>query len=221
MSDEELRRLERRFRETGALEDEAAWLRARLRAGELDQARLELAAHCGLEAAVLVTGERSHALGEWHEGAAEEPMAWVEDLVQRWGEAALVRITYLALCGYVGLEPRHDAVAREHLAPVSLALLARGQEARWLVESIVSLMELLRPAPSPARFSIEQGRLPEPLPTLPAGDSEVTPEAIAAIFGAGFRTVRGECWAVLRALAAVHPIHVLLVLAARELLAPP
>lgn len=53
VSDANLRALERRFRETGSVEDEAAWLRARIQAGELKRTRLELAAYCGHEAACL------------------------------------------------------------------------------------------------------------------------------------------------------------------------
>lgn len=51
VSDADFRALERRFRETEAVEDEAAWLRARVHAGELDQRRLELAAYLGHEGA--------------------------------------------------------------------------------------------------------------------------------------------------------------------------
>jgi hypothetical protein len=57
VSDERLRELERRFRASGSVEDEAAWLRARVQAGELEQSKLELAAYCDQPAAVLVLGE--------------------------------------------------------------------------------------------------------------------------------------------------------------------
>lgn len=53
MSDEELRALERTWRETGAVEDEARWLAARVRAGGLDRARLASLAFFGHEAARL------------------------------------------------------------------------------------------------------------------------------------------------------------------------
>ena len=51
MSDSKLRELERRWRETGSVEDEAAYLRERVRVGDLTQERLELAAYCGHEGA--------------------------------------------------------------------------------------------------------------------------------------------------------------------------
>lgn len=46
-----LREVERRFRETGGIEDETAWLRARLRADDLPEARLRFAARLGHPAA--------------------------------------------------------------------------------------------------------------------------------------------------------------------------
>ena len=51
MSDAKLRELERRWKETGAVEDEAAYLLERVRVGELTQERLELAAYCGHDGA--------------------------------------------------------------------------------------------------------------------------------------------------------------------------
>jgi hypothetical protein len=53
MSDQRLRELERRFRATGAPEDEAPLLQERLRRGDLSAARLELAAYLGHEGAAL------------------------------------------------------------------------------------------------------------------------------------------------------------------------
>ncbi len=47
MSDSKLRELERRWRETGSVEDEAAYLRERVRVGDLTEERLEVAAYWG------------------------------------------------------------------------------------------------------------------------------------------------------------------------------
>lgn len=55
--DADLRALERRWRETGAAEDEGRWLAARVRAGELDGAWLEALAFFGHEAALLAGGK--------------------------------------------------------------------------------------------------------------------------------------------------------------------
>lgn len=51
MSDQKLRELERRWKETGSPEDEATWLLERVRVGDLTRERLELAAYCGHEGA--------------------------------------------------------------------------------------------------------------------------------------------------------------------------
>lgn len=57
MSDEHLRALERRWRESGADEDVAAWLTARLRAGALTPVAVELAAQLGYGPAIVVLGD--------------------------------------------------------------------------------------------------------------------------------------------------------------------
>ncbi len=54
MSDTKLRELERRWRDTGAVQDEAAWLKERVRVGDLSREVVELCALCGHEAALLV-----------------------------------------------------------------------------------------------------------------------------------------------------------------------
>jgi hypothetical protein len=56
VSDERLRELERRWKETGSVEDEAAWLRERVRAGELAQYRVDLACFCEHAGALLAAG---------------------------------------------------------------------------------------------------------------------------------------------------------------------
>ena len=52
MTDSTLRKRERQFRTSGSVADEAAWLTARVRAGELEQSKLDLAACFGHEAAL-------------------------------------------------------------------------------------------------------------------------------------------------------------------------
>lgn len=51
MTDQTLRELERRYRESGTPADEAAWIRARLQAGTLPELHVQLAAALGSEAA--------------------------------------------------------------------------------------------------------------------------------------------------------------------------
>jgi hypothetical protein len=69
VSDSKLRDAERRWQQTGAVEDEAALLQEQLRAGELSEARVQLAAWLGHAAAQQVTGMRVLAF-ELGDGAA-------------------------------------------------------------------------------------------------------------------------------------------------------
>ena len=80
VSDADLRELERRFRESGSVEDEAAWLSARVKAGELDEDKLHLAAHLGYEAAIGDVGPPTLL-----ETDAEVFVAWADGL-SRWGK---------------------------------------------------------------------------------------------------------------------------------------
>lgn len=88
MTDARLRELERRWRETGAVEDEATLLRERVRAGNLVPDRLKLAAHCGHAASAL-------ALGEVGTSADPDLLAWVRGL-HAWGLEPGVRVALLA-----------------------------------------------------------------------------------------------------------------------------
>jgi hypothetical protein len=70
MTDQKLRDLERRWKETGAPDDEAAYLLERVRVGDLTRERLELAAYCGHEGARAGAGEGAppHDFVQWIEG---------------------------------------------------------------------------------------------------------------------------------------------------------
>ena len=81
MSDEKLRAAERRWKESGAAEDEAAFLLERVRVGDLTQERLELAAYCGHEGAALA----APGIGE------SDPAQWAEGLVG-FGTPVCVRV---------------------------------------------------------------------------------------------------------------------------------
>ena len=89
MTDANLRDLERRFRASGSVEDEAAYLRARVQAGELEQSRLELAAHCGDPAASIALPTRA---------ASEGLRAWTAGLRSQ-GQAVATRAA--VACGHV------------------------------------------------------------------------------------------------------------------------
>lgn len=62
MTDARLRELERRRDVTGSVDDGAAYLRERVRRGDLDERRLRLAAHLGHEAAGALVPAREHDL---------------------------------------------------------------------------------------------------------------------------------------------------------------
>lgn len=57
MADDGLRALERRYRDTGAVDDHARWIAARVRVGELSEHRARLAADLGHDAARLAVSE--------------------------------------------------------------------------------------------------------------------------------------------------------------------
>ena len=59
MTDTKLRELERRWKESGSPEDEAAYLLERVRVGDLEKEKLELAAYCGHEGARLALGDEA------------------------------------------------------------------------------------------------------------------------------------------------------------------
>ena len=86
MSDAKLRELERKWKESGSVEDEAAYLRERVRAGDLTQERLELAAYFGHAAAgralpmSLIQAAAPADLG-WERLEADGPEAVVRGLL--------------------------------------------------------------------------------------------------------------------------------------------
>jgi hypothetical protein len=73
MSDRRLRDLERRWRETGAHDDEARWLAERVRAGDLSTARLCLATYCGRAGARLASRDERRD----HQRVPEDPRFWL------------------------------------------------------------------------------------------------------------------------------------------------
>ncbi len=105
MSDEKLRELERRFKETGSVEDEAAWLKERVRVGDLTQERLELAAYCGHEGAKLLTQRQSryhaararHALDEGMLPTDQAPL----DRLEAWTMGLeLAGLRFVVVCAH-------------------------------------------------------------------------------------------------------------------------
>lgn len=89
MSDERLRELERRWKETGAVKDEAAFLLERVRAGQLPQERLELAARLGVQAANTALGRTATKVV-----LDEVPVTSAEEAVRMAVAAARVPMPY-------------------------------------------------------------------------------------------------------------------------------
>lgn len=104
MTDERLRELERRWKETGSVEDEAAWLVERVRAGDLTQERLGLAAHCGHPAALeLVPRKRRRSFKVFvNELLSFGRQACLRACVAA-GRAALPHARHRVLNGWIGL----------------------------------------------------------------------------------------------------------------------
>jgi len=84
VSDARLRELERRWKETGSVDDEASYLLERVRVGDLTRERLELAAYCGHQGA--------RRAGNEHASASEPVDVLVtagSDLVALWAELTM------------------------------------------------------------------------------------------------------------------------------------
>lgn len=98
MSDAKVRSLERRWLETRAPNDELAWLRERLRVGELDHSRLELAAHCrhSTAQALLRELDRAAALEPAEPHGDESSREFALGLLT-WGDQAVLRAALAAV----------------------------------------------------------------------------------------------------------------------------
>lgn len=113
MTDRRLRQLERRFRETGALEDEAAWLAARVQAGEVSPDRLALASDLKYAAARVAQNRRP--------ADYVDLKLWPRELHSRWGTEVLVRVSLACarrVCEQIAHEPVRERL-EEGLAAVA------------------------------------------------------------------------------------------------------
>lgn len=125
MSDETLRKLERRFRETGCVEDEALWLRARVQAGDLDAESLALATY--VDPALGGPQEAGAPPRDWRE--------WASGL-KEWGLSACVRVAVAAgqfsARHFLALYPG-DPRVQQALSAVEEWLLDPSEERRLAV----------------------------------------------------------------------------------------
>jgi hypothetical protein len=133
MTDARLRALERRWRESGSLEDEVAYLLERLRTGDLLRDRVELAAYCGHAAA-------RHALGAEAPPAPPRPEQVLTGITQkRWGAAAKAQAFEIAAEIAAASFAEAGELTPPHRTPTPLATLRfaaswLGLEPRVLVE---------------------------------------------------------------------------------------
>lgn len=148
MSDERLRELERRWRECGSVEDEAAYLRERVRVGELTKERLELAAYCGEPGAQLAADLRLDVPLDWR--------SWALGL-ERWG-------------AWVGLHA-YLAAYRNVTLPIYLSdqSLASSSYPAWATQFIARIQAYLgNPTPKELEAACEWDARCGPIFTLPA-----------------------------------------------------
>lgn len=121
MSDDRLRGLRRGWRASDSLVDEVAYLRGRVRAGQLSRERLELAAYCGHEAAGAICwdGCQPSRLS----GLELHDWAWG---LHRWGPTVEARAAAcLAALGYAELRQRGWSDYLDRLGQAVESLTAR------------------------------------------------------------------------------------------------
>lgn len=110
MSDTTIRGLERKWQQSGAVQDEVELLRARLRAADVTQPRLELAAYCGHPGAHAIVGSQAkyacacrgqdltHGHAAWAGPGFVQNVplqAWLEGL-EHWGIPIMARAAVAA-----------------------------------------------------------------------------------------------------------------------------
>lgn len=111
MTSTEIAQLERRWKESGSIDDEAAYLLARLQSGDLDEKWAQLAGHAGSLAARKALGGNAPPLPASDSWADLDP--WVSAFTE-WGRQA-AGVTALAAvdASWVKWEPRFSGRARE------------------------------------------------------------------------------------------------------------
>lgn len=99
MSNSTLQTLERRWRESGAIQDEARYLVERVRTGELPQINLRLAAMCGCPPAVeaMGPGPTETTVKDWLASFQQTADTWFPEMVLRAAHAACWVSTLVSL----------------------------------------------------------------------------------------------------------------------------
>ena len=147
MTDDRLRAMERRFRESGSVEDEATWLIERVRSGDLSSDCLRLAACCGHPAACLATGVSGPGdLGDFspaNSKRGEEQFAAWTAWVDRLLEFSAARFKVLLSCGELVAQSGHPDLATEDLEAALDKARAEGTSREAMFEVCSQLGQLL------------------------------------------------------------------------------
>jgi len=131
VSDARLRELERRWKETGSPDDEAAYLLERVRVGDLTRERLELAAYCGRQGAARACASQPPAEGRTL--MAESLRAAMATLLRVFGVQALVRA---CMAIFEGGKLQGDASVAPILARTAEWLYCKSPESALAVRSL-------------------------------------------------------------------------------------
>lgn len=177
MGDATLRALERRWHETGSHEDEASYLRARLKAGTLTRSQVELWAYCELPAALLVLPDPGPA-------PPTQLERWVEGL-ERFGRRPTAAA---AVASLPFVWPVLEALPAGVLAPLATA---RALAEEWVRSPSFATRARVDEAAQAVRFELH------PLAGLP--DLRVTnahhalKAALDTVVGDGFAACASAC----------------------------
>ncbi len=160
MSDERLRELERCWQETKSLEAEAAWLRGRVRAGDLGEDKLRLASFLGHHAALVAAGGVPETLPDSAESS--DALVTVVSGLAAWGPEVVFRAG-MAIASVVAHHWKHDLPTDTRFQEAYEAALA------WLHSpSLLAAAEAIRLAnrlhwgPAAGTCMYELGRSIEP-----------------------------------------------------------
>lgn len=161
MSDERLRELERSWKESGAVEDEAAFLSERVRVGDLSSEQLQLAAYLNHPAAV-------SGLDELAPEVPEDPAAWFNGLTacpqaQERALIACIRCEIEALGPiYAEISSNLGSFTRERnvLAVCEGALVDGASQFRTEIEQVIQELSLVYEDFAVSKGTAERPRSP-------------------------------------------------------------
>ena len=177
MGDARLRELERRWTETQAPADEAAYLRARLHAGTLTRSQVELWAYCERPAALL-------ALPDPGPAPPAQLMRWVEGL-ERFGRRPCAAAAVAALAF---VWPALEALPPHILEPLARARVLAEE---WVRSPSFAVRSRVDEAAQAVRFELHDLRSPPDRRRMNA--HHALKAALDTIVGDGFAARAATC----------------------------